>query len=134
MTTSRWIECISGLLSCILGFLALGIQFFAPGVTYVTGSSNGTSVSGVTSYAQVSGNVVYLILLFGLPLIGIGFGAVRHALYVSSPARILLLISTLLLAALSVLALLSIGPSLLPSVVLAFVASALSFVNRRIRA
>ena len=132
MTTSRRIEFACGLLSCLLGLLVLGIQFFAPVVAYRESLSNGVSVSGMTSYAQAYGGVIFPIVLFGLPLIGIALGAMRHALSFSSTARIILWVATLLLTVLAVLALLSIGPSLLPAVILAWVASALALVNRRI--
>ena len=131
MTTSRRIEFALGLLSGLLGFLALGIQFFGPGVSYMESSTSGGTVSGMTSYAQVAGGVVFLIVLFGLPLVGIAWGAARHALSSSASARIVLWVATLLLTVLAVLALLSIGPSLLPAVILAWVASSLALVNRR---
>jgi len=132
MTIARRIEFACGLLSCLLGFLALGIQFFAPIVSYRASSTNGRTVSGVTSYAQAYGGVVFLIVLFGLPLVGVAWGAARHALYSSSAARITLWVATLLLTVLAGLALLSIGPSLLPAVILAWVASSLALVNRRV--
>lgn len=131
MTTSRRIEFACGLLSGLLGFLALGIEFFWPGVSYMESSSNGVTVSGMTSYAQAYGGVVFPIMLFGLPLVGVAWGAARHALFSSSVARIILWVATLLLTVLAVLALLSIGPSLLPAVILAWVASSLALVNRR---
>ncbi len=132
MTTSRRIEFACGLLSALLGFLALGIEFFAPIVSYTESSSNGVTSSGMTSYAQASGGVVFLIVLFGLPLIGIAGGAALHALNASAAARILLWIATLLLTVLMGLALLSIGPSLLPAVILALAASTLALVNGRV--
>ena len=131
MTTSRRIEFACGLASVLLGFLALVIDFFAPINAYMTSTSNGLTIRGMTSYAQANGGVLFPIVLFGLPLIAIALGAAEHALSFSFAARIILWIATILLTGLTVLALLSIGPTLLPAVILAWVASSLSLVNRR---
>lgn len=122
---------VCSLASCLLGFLALGIDFFAPLESYSTSTSNGVTVTGMTSYAQANGGVLFPMVLFGLPLIVIALGAVGHALSFSLAACIILWIATILLTGLTVLALLSIGPTLLPAVILAWVASSLSLVNRR---
>jgi hypothetical protein len=131
MTTSRWIECICGLIACVFGFIMLSIQFFGPFVAYQTSSLNGSSVSGTTSYAQIAGGVAPILLLFGLPLLGVALGATLHAAWSSIVARMILWISTILLILLAALALLSIGPWLFPSVILALIASSLATRNPR---
>lgn len=131
MTRSQWIECISGLVSGGLGLLMLGVFFFGQGVSYQSSSTDGTSVSGTTSYAQVAGGVVPILLLFGLPLLGIALGASFHAARNVLAARIVLWVSTIILIIFAVLALLSIGTWLFPSVILALIASSLAMVFRR---
>jgi hypothetical protein len=131
MTRSQWIECISGLVSGGLGLLMLCVFFFGPGITYQSSSTNGTSVSGTTSYAQVAGGVVPIFLLFGLPLLGIALGASFHAVRTVLAARIVLWASTIMLVIFAVLALLSISPWLFPSVILALIASSLAMVHQR---
>jgi hypothetical protein len=131
MTRSQWIECISGLVAGGLGLLMLIFLFFGPGVTYRSSSTNGTSVSGTTSYAQAAGGVVPILLLFGLPLLGIALGASLHAVRELLFARIVLWASTIILIIFAVLALLSIGPWLFPSVILALIASSLAMVHQR---
>jgi len=79
MTTSRWIEFVCGLLCGILGLLALVVAFFGPGVSYQGSTSSGGTFSGVTSYAQVNGDVLPYFVLFGLPLLGVALGAALHA-------------------------------------------------------
>ncbi len=131
MTTSRWIEFVCGLLCGILGLLALVVAFFGPGVSYQGSTSSGGTFSGVTSYAQVNGDVLPYFVLFGLPLVGVALGAALHALRGSSAGRILLWVSTTILTLLVGLAILSIGSFLLPSLFLALVASGVAIVNRR---
>lgn len=128
MSTTRRIEIVCGLASCLLGFLALGIDFFAP----IESTTNGAIVSGMTSYAQANGGVIFPMVLFGIPLVVVALSAVWHPLSFSFVARIILWVATILLTVLAGLALLSIGPSLLPAVLLAWVASSLSLVNRRV--
>lgn len=131
MTASRRIEIMCGLLSCLLGFLALGIDFFAPIESYSTSTSNGVTISGTTSYAQANGGVTFFMALFGIPLVVVALSAVWHALSFSLAAKILLWIAAIILTALTVLGLLSLGPTLVPSVSLAWVAASLALVNRR---
>ncbi len=131
MTSSRWIEIISGLVACVLGLLVLAIQFFGSIVAYQSSSTNGTSVSGTTSYAHIAGGVAPIYLLFGLPLLGIALGASFHATRNMLTARIVLWASTIMLVLLAGLALLSIGPWLFPSVILAVIASSIATANHR---
>jgi hypothetical protein len=131
MTTSRRFEIVCGLASCLLGFLALGIDFFAPLETSSTIVGNGVTVTSTTSYAQANGGVTFYFVLIGIPLVVVALSAVWHSLSFSVVARILLWIATIVLTALMILAMLSIGPTLLPSVALAWVAASLALVNRR---
>jgi hypothetical protein len=131
MTTSRWIELLCGLASAMFGFLVLAFQFFGPVVAYQSSSTNGITESGTTSYAQVAGGVAPIFLLFALPLLGIALGAIFHAALNIRAAQLLLWIATLLLILLAGLALLSIGPWLLPGVLLAIIASSLATTHRR---
>lgn len=127
MTTSRRIEIVCGPLSCLLGFLALSIDFFAP----IESTTNGANVSGMTSYAQANGGVTFYMVLFGIPLVVVALSAVWHTLSFSVAAKILLWIATVVLTALTVLGMLSIGPTLLPAVILAWIAASVALVNRR---
>ena len=131
MRISRWIEFVCGPLCGILGLLALVVAFFGPGISYQRGTSSGATFSGVSSYAQVNGDVLPYFVLFGLPLVGVALGATLHTQRGSSAGQILLWVSTAILMLLVGLTILSIGLFFLPSLVLALITSGVAIVNRQ---
>lgn len=144
MRTLRRIEGLSGALAGILGFAALLVVIFAPlgmygstSTTTITPGSGPSTGGGVTTGRSVSlaetgisATTAYFLAFMALAILGIGVGAVLHSRTRSNAWRALLWLATAVLLVGVVVAILSVGPFLLPSLLLALVASLLAGLNR----
>lgn len=132
----RWVEGVCGVLAAVAGetivvFQAVGPVYQSQTCTGVSPGVTPTCVSSTATLIQVEGaGILALLGLLTALLLGIGAGAVWHVRMRRGGARGLLWGCTIILAAFAVLSLPSIGLFLLPSVLLALIASVASLTVR----
>src|SRR5574337_992084 len=123
-------ELVTALVGAVVGLGAGVFVLFGPVYATVGG---GTSSDGVTVETSRTASLVSVGLqpltavVLGVAMLasmGIGMGGLLHARRGAQVGRAMLAISTVVLLAIAVLGALSIGPFLLPSVLLGFVALA----------
>lgn len=137
MRNVRAVEGVCGVLSGVLGLAGLGVAFWAPGD--VSCSSTTTSSGSVTqtchtvSYIAANGlsGALPVIVGFAIVFVALALGAALHGWRGAREGRAMLWVATVLLVFGNVLTILSIGVFLLPSTLLALVASVLAAIGRR---
>ncbi|WP_069804522.1 hypothetical protein [Thermogemmatispora onikobensis] len=143
MRTLQRIEGLSGAFASLLGLAGLLVVIFAPLGTYgrtstiVVTPGSGPGTAGPTTTRSVSlvatgisATAAYFLAFIALVILGIGISAIVHSQTHSNAWRAILWLTTALLLAGVVVAILSVGPFLLPSLLLALVASVLAGLNR----
>jgi hypothetical protein len=143
MSTLQRIEGVCGAFASILGLAALLVAIFAPLGIYGSTSTilvtpgSGPGTGGMTTTRPVSlaetgipATAVSFLVLIALVIPGIGVSAILHSRTHSDAWRAILWLTTALLLVGVVVAILSVGPFLLPGLLLALVASVLAGLNR----
>lgn len=137
MRIVRTIEGICGVLSGALGLAALGVAFWAPGgttcSTTITAGGSATQTCAAVSYIAENGlsGILPIIIGFSIVFVVIALGAALHGWWGVREGRGMLWVATAVLAFGNFLTILDIGVFLLPSTLLALVASLLAIVGRR---
>ncbi len=137
MKLLRVLEAITATLAMLAGLVALGILLFAPSYTGETCQSSSdspavTCTTSSTTLLEINGaGVLVALAIFALLLLGIGITGVWHSRRNAPGVQVALWVLTASLTAFTLLAILSIGTFLLPSVVLALVACMCSLGRRQ---
>lgn len=137
MRVVRTIEGVCGVLAGVLGLAGLGIAFWAPGEVSCTSTTTSegatTQTCHMVSYIAANGlsGVLPVIVGFAIVLVALALGAALHGWRGAREGRGMLWVATALLVFGNFLTLLSIGVFLLPSTLLALVASVLAAIGRR---
>jgi len=137
MKTLRALEAVSAALASLTGLAVLTWMLIVPSYSGETFQSSSTdpaincTPTSITLLEINGAGVVISLAIFALLLLGVGVAGIWHSRTNAPSAQAALWIFAASLTAFALLAILSIGPFLLPSVVLALVACALSVGYRR---
>ncbi len=131
MRMFRWLELISGLITGVCGIGGVVYFLTVPLSTECSGGPDGTPICVSVSYLQSSHNpdviwwAIILLAIFG----GITLIAILDSLEVWAGLR-WLWINTIVLALLTLLGIITIGPFLLPGLGLSILTSFLALIKR----
>ncbi len=123
------LEAACGLVAALFGFLGLAFALFGP--VYRLESSFGQSRTANLLLVGIQPSALIALCILSLGLIGVAVSAVVHSRTGGRGWRIVLWISTAIIVILTFLSLPSIGVFLLPSTLVALLASTFSLGTRR---
>jgi hypothetical protein len=123
------LEAACGLVAALFGFLGLAFALFGP--VYRFESSSGQSGTANLLQVGIPPSALIALCILSLGLIGVAVSAVVHSRTGGRGWRITLWISTAVIVILTLLSLPSTGVLLLPSTLLALLASTFSLGTRR---
>jgi sulfite exporter TauE/SafE len=129
MSRIRWAEAVSGIIATLLAVSFIAYLLFGSVYTFANSDGiNGTAnILQAVQWAHIQPITIVAFSLFLLSIIGVGMGAVGHSRTQKRVWQKILFFSVSIMVIFTLLALLSIGPLIAPTTLIALLTLFLSF-------